>query len=138
MTILGIILTIVAGAGAFAVCFFVTDNCDTKKGPVISVCVGILVAAIVFGVMFWYYNNTASGIRALKDFHSEINNGIYREITVTSEDGRMIFHYEGKCDIETDHIGEGYFLFEGEDGLRQIVDKGIQDTLVIKEIIEKK
>ena len=103
-----------------------------------STCIGLLISLII--VMFigmglnWYNTHTASGIRAYKDFQSELSNGIDREITITAEDGREIFHYEGKVDIESNHE-DNYIKFEGEDGRRYMIYYGIQDTI---QIIEKK
>ena len=58
----------------------------------------IIIILIVIGIK-WYNTHTASGVRAVKDFQSELSNGIDREITITAEDGREIFYYEGKVDI---------------------------------------
>lgn len=80
----------------------------------------------------WYNTSTASGIRSYKDFQSELTNGLNREITITAEDGREIFHYEGKVDIESNHE-DNYIKFEGEDGKRYMIYYGIQDTITIIE-----
>lgn len=98
--------------------------------PIIPIiCAGILMVGFN-----WYNTHTASGIRSYKDYKSNMNNGIYREITITSEEGREIFHYEGKVDIETRHEGNGnYILFESEEGLRYLIYYGITDTLLIIE-----
>lgn len=100
--------------------------------------IAILVAVVIAGIsMFglnWWHANTASGARTMKDYKSNIENGIEREITITAEDGREIFHYEGKIDIETNHEGNAnYLLFESEDGRRYIIYYGIQDTVLIIE-----
>jgi hypothetical protein len=68
----------------------------------------------------------------MKDQKSELSNGLMREITITAEDGREIFHYKGKCDIETDN--NRYILFEDEQGLRQIIYWGITDTIIVAEL----
>ena len=94
-----------------------------------AVLLSILIA--VFG--FWWCNNTADGARALKDQRSNFNNGLNREITVLAADGREIFHYKGKCDIESDHA-DNYILFEDEDGLRRMIYYGITDTVLIMEL----
>ena len=98
--------------------------------------VGVIIAIVLtLGLMFglnWYNTSTASGIRAYKDFKSELSNGIDREITITAEDGRQIFHYEGKVDVESNHE-DNYIKFESEDGKRYIVYYGIQDTITIIE-----
>ncbi len=69
----------------------------------------------------------------MKDFRSNLSNGIEREITITTEDGREVFHYQGKIDVESDHT-DNYIKFESEDGKRYIIYYGIQDTV---KIIEK-
>lgn len=93
----------------------------------------VLAIAYLFG-MNWYHKNTASGIRSYKDFTSEMENGIEREITITAEDGRVIFHYEGKVDIGTANVKDAnYICFETQDGKRYLIYYGIQDTLLIIE-----
>ena len=91
----------------------------------------IIIILIVIGIK-WYNTHTASGVRAVKDFQSELSNGIEREITITAEDGREIFYYEGKVDIESDHE-DNYIKFESEEGKRYIIYYGIQDTITIIE-----
>ena len=96
---------------------------------------GIISIAIFIGAIFgisWYNTSTASGIRAYKDYQSNINNGIEREITITAEDGREIFHYKGKVDVESDHE-DNYIKFESEEGKRYMIYYGITDTIIIKE-----
>lgn len=102
--------------------------------PSLGIIALIITIALVLGMIFgglWYFNNTANGIRALKDQESNLNNGIKREITITAEDGREIYHYIGKCDIETN---SDYILFEDENGLRQMIYWGVQDTIIVKEL----
>lgn len=100
-----------------------------------AIAVGIIIAALM-GIAFfmnWYNTNTASGIRNYKDHQSEMSNGIEREITITAEDGREIYHYKGKVDVESDHE-DNYIKFEREDGGREIIYYGITDTVLITEI----
>ena len=92
---------------------------------------GFVIAGLILGGGYWYCNNTADGARALKDQQSELHNGLNREITITAEDGRQIFYYKGKCDIETNG---NYILFEDEEGMRQMIYWGIQDTIIISEL----
>lgn len=95
---------------------------------------GAVVLSILIGFFgFWWCNNTADGARALKDQRSNFNNGLNREITVLAADGREIFHYKGRCDIESDHT-DNYILFEDEDGLRRMIYYGITDTVLIMEL----
>jgi Ni,Fe-hydrogenase I cytochrome b subunit len=96
--------------GAFAVgAFMVFDSVAAKS---ISVIVGvILIFALLFG-MFWYFDNTASGQRALLDQKSDFNNGIERTVTVYTANGEVIAQYTGKIDIDTN--GGGYVKFDLE------------------------
>lgn len=96
---------------------------------------GAISIAIFIGTIFginWYNSSTASGIRAYKDYQSNMSNGIEREITITAEDGREIFHYKGKVDVESDHE-DNYIKFESEEGKQYLIYYGITDTIVIKE-----
>lgn len=97
--------------------------------------ISLLISVVICGSMVlvgnWYYGSTANGIRAVKDERSNLHNGLNREITITAEDGREIYHYKGKCDIETN---DGYILFEDEDGYRQMIYWGELDTIVISEL----
>ena len=96
---------------------------------------GVVSIAIFIGAIFginWYNSSTASGIRAYKDYQSNMSNGIEREITITAEDGREIFHYKGKVDVESDHT-DNYIKFESEEGKRYLIYYGITDTIIIKE-----
>ena len=100
--------------------------------------IGTILGAVILSILiacfgFWWCNNTADGARALKDQHSNFNNGLPREIVVLAPDGREIFYYKGRCGIESDH-SDNYILFEDEDGLRRIVYYGITDTVLIMEL----
>lgn len=122
------LLVILAVVGVFISIMFLADN---PKTGVIALLVFILVwLGVLFGFK-WYYGSTASGMRALKDQQSNLNQGLNRQITITAEDGREIYHYQGKCDIETQ---DRYILFEGEDGLRRTIYWGITDTIIIEEL----
>ena len=122
-----IIVLAVAVAGLFVCAYF-----DFNPVAIIaSVIVGVIIIVIAFIGINWYNTSTASGQRKVKDFKTEIQNGLNREITITSEEGREIFHYIGKVDIEDNN---GYILFESEEGERYIIYYGVQDTVIIKEI----
>lgn len=129
MTVGAIILLIIFGViGIIISIAFLVD--DPKLG-IIALLVCLLVWLGAFFGLKWYYGSTASGARALKDQQSNLNLGLNREITITAEDGREIYHYKGKCDIETQ---DQYILFEGEDGLRRTIYWGITDTIIIEEL----
>lgn len=124
---LGIVL--IGGLAIGGLCLY---EQETNRG--LGIILGAVILSILIGCFgFWWCNNTADGARALKDQHSNFSNGLNREITVIASDGREIFYYKGKCDIETDH-GDNYILFEGEDGLRRMIYYGITDTVLIMEL----
>lgn len=111
---------------------FLVDKYTRIAGLVI-VFSTVVVTVLLAIFLNWYNTSTASGIRGMKDFRSNLSNGIEREITITTEDGREVFHYQGKIDVESDHT-DNYIKFESEDGKRYIIYYGIQDTV---KIIEK-
>lgn len=127
--LVGIVLTL-----GIVISIRLWDSGYNRNPGFIGLGITILVCVVlVFGIR-WYNINTATGQRAYKDFISDLSGGIYREITITAEDGREIFHYEGKVDIETNHDGNAnYILFESEEGYRHIIYYGITDTVLIIE-----
>lgn len=90
---------------------FCFENVGVKVASGIATVV--VIFALLFGMM-WYYNNTASGRRALVDQKSDIGNGIERTITVYTADGKVIAQYTGKIDIEGNNGGYVLFDFEGK------------------------
>lgn len=111
---------------------FIGARFEKVSVGIISGLISVILIGVVMAIVGWYNTNTAAGQRAVKDFESNINNGIDREITITAEDGREIFHYEGKVDIESNHT-DNYIKFDNEEGKRYIIYYGIQDTITIIE-----
>ena len=127
-----IFIGIVFAIGIIVIIYLMTDG--SYGGAIASAVITILLCLILMFGLSWYHKNTASGARSYKDFESNLQNGLKREITIYAEDGRQIFHYEGKVDIETKHSGNAnYILFESEEGRRYIIYYGIQDTVLIIE-----
>lgn len=91
---------------------------DDIKAAVIGGLIGFVVSIIILFGMFWYYNSTASGARALKTQESNLNMGIERRVTVYDIEGDVIQEYEGKFDLEYD---DDRILFDDEKGLRHII-----------------
>lgn len=122
--------------GIIGIMFSIVICCidDNPGGSVLCILITVFLVLLIIGGGFWYCNNTAGGIRAMKGQQSNLSNGLMREITITAEDGREIFHYVGKCDIETNG---NYILFEDENGLRQMIYWGITDTIIVSELPEK-
>lgn len=137
MTIGYIIVVVVIGVAGVVLSLAIADVNGTDYGKTLAI--GLLITALVVTLFLaggaWYFNNTASGARALKEQQSNLNNGLNREITIIAADGREVFHYKGRCDIETDHE-DNYILFEGEDGLRRMIYYGVTDTVLILEVGE--
>lgn len=128
-----ILIAICALVGLPLGIYLACDNYDRKPGIIVIIVTAVICVGLIFGLS-WYHNNTASGQRDMKDYSSNLNGGLNREITITAEDGREIFHYEGRVDIETAHEGNAnYILFESETGQRYIIYYGIQDTVLIVE-----
>lgn len=109
------------------------SNGYTGFGGIITIVITFVICFILMFGLNWWNTSTASGIRSYKDYQSNLDNGITREIKITAEDGREIFYYEGKVDVELNH-DDNYIKFESEEGKRYIVIYGITDTV---KIIEK-
>jgi len=141
MTIGYIVLVIVLGLIGVGISFMISAAVASygygnfNKAVIIGLLITALVVVLLLVGGSWYFNNTAEGARALKEQQSNLNNGLNREITIIAADGREVFHYKGKCDIETDHE-DNYILFEGEDGLRRMIYYGVTDTVLILEVGE--
>lgn len=132
LTLSDIFLLAVIIVAVIIIALIVCANFDFEPVVIIaSVILGVVIIIVAFIGINWYNTSTASGQRKVKDFKTEIENGLKREITITSEEGREIFHYIGKVDIEDNN---GYILFESEEGERYIIYYGVQDTVIIKEI----
>ncbi len=71
-----------------------------KRRALIIVMVVIAIAGLIGGYSAWYLKYTASGIRLEKDFKSQVDNGIPREIKVYNPDGKVIMDEKGKFDIK--------------------------------------
>ena len=76
--------------------------------------------------------NSSSFKRTIKDYKSDLTGGIHRTIVVTAEDGREIYSYTGTIDLDLD-TATRKIKFEDENGNRQIIVYGIQDTVTIIE-----
>lgn len=114
MTIGGwIIFAVFAGLIILGGTMIAIDVFTSTSGKILTavICV-LLVIALLVG-MLWFFNNTASGQRALVDQKSNIS-GIDRTITIYTANGDVIAEYSGIIDIETADGGYVKFDFEGK------------------------
>ena len=126
-----IIIVIFPLFGAFIafIVFGVMQSDYTIRNTIIAYFVGVILCIIALS---WYNTNTADGARRIKDFKSELQNGLDREIIIYSEDGRKIYSYEGKFDLKVNEDSRDLEFIDNE-GKKQIVIFGIKDTAIIKE-----
>ena len=115
MTVGGIIFCVICTIFVIFLGVMISSNTN----PLVGFLVCAILVAGIWGGSHWYYNNTASGARAIKDQQSEFNNGIERHIVVKDYSGGIIAEYKGRMDIETDN--ETYVLFDDEEGKRHII-----------------
>ena len=121
--IIAIVVLIVGGFIAYC-CY---DSDYTAK-----MIVTLVISALIIGVCVVMGLRSNSFQRYWKDIKSDNSDGIHREIIITAEDGREIYHYEGTIDLEID-ADKHKIKFEDEDGKRQIILYGVQDTVTIIE-----
>ena len=99
------LISIIILIAAVAIC---VEACNTSTKVIAVVAAITLIIGILLGG-FWYYGNTASGIRELTDEKANFQNGLERTITIYTADGTILKQYEGKIDIEQD---QGYVKFD--------------------------
>lgn len=120
----GILLII----GLIVTVFIAADSYEILP-TVISAIVTIVVVALVMVGVGWYNTHTASGARALKDYQSNLSNGIERTLKVIADDGYIIYEREGKFDVE---VHDDYIVFD-ENHVRTILYRSLTSTLTIEE-----
>ena len=100
----------------FVVCgvVFIMDCWESTRGRVLTAIIGIVVILAILLGMFWWFNNTASGRRALTDQKSEFANGLERVVRVYTANGDIIAEYEGIIDIEGNDGGYVLFDYQGK------------------------
>lgn len=120
MTIIGwVIWVLITGAAAaMAFAYFWDFKFNRYLGIAVALCVTVAVSAATFGGLHWYYTSTASGSRAVKTQHSELNNGVERVVTVYDVEGDVIQRYDGKFDVTYD---DDRILFDDENGKRHVI-----------------
>lgn len=129
MTIGAWILVVILGiiGIGFAVFYFLDDE---KTWGLVAILITIIVIGGLILGLSWFYNNTGSGLRAMKDQQSNLNNGINRDIKVIESNGFVSYEFSGKADLE---MHDDYIVFESE-GKRTIIYKSYTSTIVITEI----
>ena len=125
MTIGGWFLCFFALAGVIFTGIMIISESTTRMTTVIVIAAIILIGILIFSIGFWYFHNTASGIRALTDQKSNLNNGIERIIRVYTADGRVIAEYKGTIDLE---MNQDYIKFDWQ-GKRYIYYNCFVETI---------
>lgn len=103
--------------GAITYECFDSFNDSKIKGITALAITFLLIITIVVGTI-WYYNNTESGKREIKDLKSNTTGGITRVVTIYDINGKEIQKYEGKFDVDYDN---SRIKFDDEQGKRHIV-----------------
>lgn len=129
MTIGAWILVIILGIIGIGITIFCFLNDEKTHGLVAILITIIVIGGLILGLS-WFYNNTGSGLRAMKDQQSNLNNGINRNIKVIESDGSVSYEFSGKADLKTHNV---YVVFESN-GKRTIIYRSHTSTIVITEI----
>lgn len=103
------------------------------KDIIISGFIGVLISAIMWGCVGWYYNSTEAGKRARKSQDSNFNGGITRRVRVYDMDGDILEEYKGKFDVD---YGSERILFDDENGKRHVIYYK-SGTVIVDEIEEE-
>ena len=114
MTIGGWIIFLLIAVCLIAFGVFIAVCAETLAARIAApIICGVICIALLIG-MLWYYNNTASGQRALVDQESELSNGMERVIRVYTANGDLIAEFEGRIDIEGNDGGYVLFDYQGK------------------------
>lgn len=114
MTIGGWVLFGTGAIGIGIVALLCALAANNKKCSIGAAVVAIVLIVALYAGMRWYFQNTASGQRAMVDQKSDLANGLERTITVYTADGNIIAEYTGNIDIEGNDGGYVLFDFEGK------------------------
>lgn len=114
MTISAWIGCIIASIIIITVIICIIHNVYETSAKIFATTIGIILIIALFAGSFWYFNNTASGRRALINQKSELNNGLERVINIYTANGDIIATYTGKIDIEKNDGGYVKFDFGGK------------------------
>lgn len=121
--LLGILF--VFGTGLAVYCFCIPEPTWGISSLIVTI---VLLLIIAFGLN-WYHTNTADGARVMKDYQSNMSNGIERYLAIVADDGMIVYEREGKFDIE---IHDNYIVFD-ENHQRTILYRSYTTTLIIEE-----
>lgn len=114
MTIGGWVVFTLLALCVVGVVAFIMLCWKSTPGRVFTVILGIAVIVAILLGMFWWFDNTASGQRALTDQKSELANGLERVVRVYTANGDIIAEYEGIIDIEGNDGGYVLFDYQGK------------------------
>ena len=104
---------------------------DDKKPRNISLVVALILTITFIICNIWYVNNTESGARMIKDFQSNTNGGIRRNVKVYSMTGEKTFEDEGVFDIEQSDYRLKYI---NEKGKVIIIYLGNSSSAIVEEV----
>lgn len=106
-----IVFAAIIGCLGFCLCSGLLKSIPSQ---VICITVTVILVIALFCGIRWYFQNTASGQRALTNQKSELSNGLERTITVYTADGKVIAEYSGRIDLQSNSGGYVLFDYEGK------------------------
>lgn len=93
-------------------------ECESVAAKVAGIIVPIIIAAGTFFGLYWYFNETESGARAMKDQQSNLGDGLVRTVEIYDMEGELIKEYSGQFDVE---MHDTHIVFDDENGKRHTV-----------------
>lgn len=119
--VFGLLAVFILAIGGLIISGIDTYSTLGKVGIFITIAVCIILIFVTLAGFKWYFNNTESGLRALKSQESELSGGLNRTVTVYGYSGEEIRSWTGKFDV-TENDQETWFDI---DGRRVIIQGGI-------------
>lgn len=96
------------------ICSALAIYLDSNVATAILSVVFLALSIGSYGVLSWYYTETASGQRAVVDERSNFLNGFERTVNILNADGEIIKSYTGLIDIEGNDGGYVIFDLDGK------------------------
>lgn len=87
--------------------------------------------AVIVIVTIFFLGHTASGQLLRKDFTSQFNKGLRREITVYNANGKIIYENKGKFDVD---YKDGRLQYVDQKNLKHNIYIGYNATVIVDEL----
>lgn len=140
MTIYGWLIFVIASIAIFGIGLYIatcisdesciSDERNNKALRFKAVLISIILCGSLFAGLYWFYNHTEGGKRAVKTQESNFNGGVRRRVSVYDAVGNLLQEWDGRFDVD---YSDERILFDDENRMRHIVYFK-NGTVIVEEI----